>query len=152
MDGNTVEDLLYHIPMGDIDKIEIITDPGILSMFGSQGGNGVIAIYSKKGGDREYEINRYVKGRTGFRVKGFRKPAQFYTPKYTMADRNRPEPDYRPTLHWDPDLILTGNKISIDFFTADELADYVVVAEGVNKMGKLFSGVTRFSVTSRFDH
>ena len=151
IDGTTVEDILYHIPMGDIDKIEIITDPGILSMFGSQGGNGVIAIYSKKGGDRDYEINRYVKGRTGFRVKGFRKPAQFYTPKYTISDRNRPEPDYRPTLHWDPDLIISGKKMSIGFFTSDELADYVVVAEGVNKSGKLFSGITHFSVTSRFD-
>ena len=150
LDANMANDVLQRMPISEIDKIEIITDAANLAAFGSSGGNGVIAIYTRKG-DGTYEVNKYVKGRTALQIKGFRKPAQFYSPRYTPANRENPAPDYRPTLLWEPELTFEGNKAHIEFYTSDELADYIIIVEGVGKSGKMYSGSSRFSVTRYFN-
>jgi hypothetical protein len=150
LDANMAEDVLQRMPISEIDKIEIITDAANLAAFGSGGGNGVIAVYTRKG-DGTYEVNKYVKGRTALQIRGFRKPAQFYSPKYTPANRENPAPDYRPTLLWEPELTFEDNKAHIEFYTSDELADYVVVVEGVGKSGKLYSGIMGFKVNGYFN-
>lgn len=150
LDANMADDVLIRMPISEIDKIEIITDAANLAAFGSGGGNGVIAVYTRKG-DGTYEVNKYVKGRTALQIKGFRKPAQFYSPKYTPASRENPAPDYRPTLLWEPELTFENNKAHIEFYTSDELADYIVVVEGVGKSGRMYSAIGGFWVTSYFN-
>ena len=150
LDANMANDVLQRMPISEIDKIEIITDAANLAAFGSSGGNGVIAIYTRKG-DGTYEVNKYVKGRTALQIKGFRKPAQFYSPKYTPASRENPAPDYRPTLLWEPELTFENNKARIEFYTSDELADYIVAVEGVGKSGRMYSAYRNFRVISYFN-
>lgn len=150
LDANMAADVLQRMPISEIDKIEIISDPANLAAFGSGGGDGVIAVYTRKG-DGTYEVNKFVKGRTALQIKGFRKPAQFYSPAYTPSSRENPAPDFRPTLFWEPDLTFENNKAYIEFYTSDELADYIIIVEGVGKSGKMYSGTSRFSVTRYFN-
>jgi hypothetical protein len=145
-----IDDILQHTSMNEIDKIEILSSSINMATYGSEGGNGIIAIYTKIG-DGRYEINKYVKGRTALQIKGYRKPAQFYSPKYTPASRENPAPDYRPTLLWEPELTFESNKAHIEFYTSDELADYIVVVEGVGKSGRMYSAIGGFRVTSYFN-
>lgn len=66
--------------------------------------------------------------------------------KLYLHNINNPKPDYRPTLFWEPDLKFEHGKSNIDFYTSDELADYVVFVEGISKAGKICYGTTSFKV------
>ncbi len=48
-------------PMSVIDKVEVLKSAGETAIFGMRGANGVIAILTKKGMDREY-VNSYTIG------------------------------------------------------------------------------------------
>jgi TonB-dependent SusC/RagA subfamily outer membrane receptor len=154
LDGMEVDDLMFnalviHIPMNDIDKIEVLKGGANLALFGSKGANGVIAVYTKKG-DVNVEMKRYIKGRITQRIRGFRKPSQFYSPKYTNENINNSKPDYRPTLYWEPALLMTENQAAFSFYTSDELSEYSVIVEGISKNGKICSLRSDFSVTAKY--
>ncbi len=144
-----VEDMIFRISMQDVDKIEILKSGANMAIFGSAGGNGVIAVYTRKG-DVSKEINRYTKGQTVTTVRGYRTPAFFYSPKYTPENIDNAKPDYRPTLFWEPDIRTTNGKASIGFFTSDELAEYYLVVEGISRKGKIYFAAEEFSVTLPF--
>ena len=138
VDGlNTEWDDIRNIPIGDIDKIEILKSGFSQAAFGSQGGDGVISILTKMGkGDWEYEFKRIIQGRITPRVRGFQQPQSFYSPKYTIENINNPKPDYRPTLLWNPDVTVENGTAKIEFYTSDNLAHYRVIVEGISKNGK----------------
>ena len=50
LDGleETWENIKY-IPLGDVDKIEILKNSALLAVYGSRGGNGVISVLTKMG-------------------------------------------------------------------------------------------------------
>jgi hypothetical protein len=143
-----VNDLILHTHISDIDKIEVLKSGGTMAFLGSKGADGVIAIYTKKG-DVSAEIKRYVKGRIILRVRGFRKPAQFYSPMYTLENIDNPKADYRPTIFWEPALQMAGDKATFSFYTSDEQTEYSVVVEGISKKGKICSIRSDFSVTGK---
>jgi hypothetical protein len=139
---------IRNLRMNEIDKVEILKSAGNLALFGSKGGNGVIAIYRKTMESVAYADN-YVNGRIETSIRGFHKAQKFYSPNYTLININNPQPDYRPTLFWDPELNFENGKANIDFFTSDELAEYVVFVEGISKNGKICFGTTSFSVDKK---
>jgi hypothetical protein len=147
VESEMVGDLIFHAHMSDIDKIEIIKSGSGMAAFGSQGADGVIAVYTKKG-DISREYNRYVKGRIIITVNGFKPPAQFYSPRYTPETIRDPRPDYRPTLYWEPEISLKNGKADIEFYTSDELAYYTVILEGISRKGKICHATATFRVTS----
>lgn len=107
--------------------------------------NGLIAIYSKDPNKVPIDYTN-VRGRVRPQLRGYHKPVQFYFPTYTPDNIDSPQPDYRPTLFWNPELSFKDGKASIEFFTSDESAHYVVYVEGVTKNGKICYGTTEFSV------
>jgi hypothetical protein len=134
-----------NLRMNEIDKVEILKNAGNLVFFGSKGGNGVIAIYRKTMSEIPYS-DTYANGRLESSIRGFHKAPKFYAPEYELDNINNPQPDYRPTLLWNPELSFTDGKTSIDFYTSDELARYVVFVEGITKNGKICYGTTDFWV------
>jgi TonB-dependent SusC/RagA subfamily outer membrane receptor len=140
------ETMVYTLHMQEIDKIEILKSGATTSYYGSRGGNGVIAIYTKHG-DNKAVINQYIKGRIILRLNGFQKPNRFYSPKYTPENINSKEPDLRSTLFWSPNVTVKDGKAEVGFFSGDNLANYLVVVEGISKNGTIISGAKRFSVT-----
>ena len=145
--GNDIREI-RNIHMSEIDKVEILKSGVNMATFGSKGGNGVIAIY-RKTTDPNHPTDRYIKGRISQRIKGFYHEQKFYSPKYTLENIHDMEPDLRPTLYWNPDLIFVNGKSDIDFFTSDEIAQYVVTVEGISKNGKICFGTTSFTVNKK---
>ena len=129
------------IRMKDIETVDIWTDP-------HRKLPGIFAIYRKP----DYlvpQYDGYVKGRIIPNVRGFHSPAVFYSPRYTLENMNSPKPDFRPTLYWNPDVSFVNGKASLDFFTSDDLSDYVVYMEGITKSGKICYGTTSFKVDKK---
>jgi hypothetical protein len=145
--GNVMKEIRA-LRMNEIDKIEILKSGGNLAAFGSKGADGVIAIY-RTTGDYTENKDHYVWGRITERVNGYQRVGKFYSPKYTIENINSPEPDFRPTLYWNPAVSLVNGRTNLEFFTSDELATYDVFIEGITKNGKICFGTTSFSVDKK---
>jgi hypothetical protein len=143
---------MYNIPMGDIDKIEILKSGYGMAVYGSRGGDGVIAVLTKMGkGEWENNWERTVHGRVTPTVTGFQEPRDFYSPKYALENIDDARPDNRPTLFWNPNVAVENGEAKIEFFTADNLARYHIFVEGISKTGKicLATGLLTVSVPRR---
>ena len=136
------------IPMGDIDKIEILKSAYGTSVYGSRGADGIIAILTKMGkGEWENNWVRTVHGRITPTVVGFQQAREFYSPKYSMENINDAKPDKRPTLLWNPDVVMENGQANIEFYTADDLARYHVFIEGISQRGKICLGTSLITVS-----
>jgi len=143
-------DRIREISMGDVDKIEILKTGFSTSAFGSRGGEGVIAVLTKMGkGEWENTWERVVHGRITPRFRGFKQAREFYSPKYTYENINSERPDFRPTLFWNPDLLIKDREAKVEFFTSDHLARYKIIVEGISKRGKICFGTGLLNVTVR---
>jgi len=134
--------------MQDIDKVEILKGTSA-AIFGSRGGNGVIAIYTRKGVDPEIRKAELV-GAITQRVAGFSTSREFYSPQYTPENVDSPEPDHRTTLYWNPNISTENGKAELSFFTADDLAYYRIIVEGITDDGNICLGSSGFVVDKRF--
>jgi hypothetical protein len=139
---------IKYLPLGDVDKIEILKNSALLAVYGSRGGNGVIAILTKMGrGDLHDEFVRFVPGRITPRVKGFLQPRRFYSPQYALNNINDPKPDFRPTLYWNPNVYMGSGEAKIEFYSSDKLARYNIIVEGVSKTGKIIHSMAILTVS-----
>ncbi len=137
-----------NIPMGDIDKIEILKSGYGMSVYGSRGGDGVISVLTKMGrGEWENSWERIIHGRLTTSFRGFHQPREFYSPRYTAENINDPKPDYRPVLLWNPEVQFENGRAIIELFTADNLARYHIFAEGISKKGKICNAATLLTVS-----
>ena len=143
---------IVEIPMGDIDKIEILKTGYATTAFGSKGGDGVISILTKVGkGEWEGTWERNVRGRIIPVVRGYQQPRKFYSPKYPegkLDELSSRQPDYRPTLYWNPDVKLEDGRARVEFYTSDELARYRIFVEGISKNGKICMGTGVLNVST----
>ncbi|HET6559721.1 MAG TPA: hypothetical protein VFG54_20515, partial [Prolixibacteraceae bacterium] len=136
------------IRMQDIVQIDILdpgfrkTRPGTLGVVDE---TGLIAAYRKD--PHKVPVDYFnKKGRIRPEIRGFHKPVRFYSPTYNSISISDPRPDYRPTLLWDPNLTFDQGKATINFFTSDQLASYLVFVEGITKDGKICYATTSFTV------
>ena len=153
LDGIGIDEYeLRTIRMKEIDLIDYVR-PGFQRGF-SKGLVGVIestcfiAIYQKTPFKPVIDYS-FSKGRLRPELKGYHRPTAFYSPKYSPENIASPRPDFRPTLYWNPNLKFEDGKMNIEFFTSDELANYIVVVEGISKNGKISFGTTSFSVSQK---
>jgi len=115
--------------MDDIAKIEIINPAWRRFPFEINGGKGgVISILTKTGfGKFNDEFKRIIHGRITPRVRGFRQAREFYSPAYPLAEQDFiNKPDQRPTLYWNPFVMLENSKADIEFFTSDMAGRYMI--------------------------
>lgn len=140
------------IRMNEISTIDIV-NPGFRTGFspgtlGVVNQRGLIAIYKKAVPDI-MQSDIYVKGRIMPKLKGYTLSGKFYSPEYTLENLKSPAADIRSTLYWNPDVQFVNGRATIDFFTADVMADYVVYLEGITKNGKICFGTTSFTVNKK---
>ena len=123
------------LPMSDIAYVKVMRPP----FFGSSGGggNGAIAIYTKKGGDATGGAD--FKGLSQVTITGYTPVREFYSPNYAQDNPLNELTDLRTTLFWSPYIFLgkEKKKISLNFYNNDISKSYRVVIEGVNDEGKL---------------
>ncbi len=123
------------LPMSDIAYVKVMRPP----FFGSAGGggNGAIAVYTKKGGDMSGGAD--FKGLNMVTLTGYTPVREFYSPNYAQDNPLNELADIRTTLFWSPYIFLgrEKKKISLNFYNNDISKSYRVVIEGVNDAGKL---------------
>jgi hypothetical protein len=126
--------LVASTPVSDIAYIKVLR-PG--SSVVSGGGGGVIAIYTRKGGDAQPDPN--TKGLSFVQMTGYSPVKQFYSPDYaTFSERDQLD-DVRSTLYWNPSIILDKDRrrLRLQFYNNDITKQFRLVLEGINAEGKV---------------
>jgi TonB-dependent SusC/RagA subfamily outer membrane receptor len=137
IDGLPLEDLdgnaLLNLSPLDVARIEILKGAST-SMYGVRGGNGVIAIYTRKGASKDPQTATI--GMKSMKLPGFQYPRDFYSPVYDVKKDEPARPDQRATLYWAPLLYTDENgKVSVSFFNSDSATKMQVIIEGVSSSG-----------------
>jgi len=156
--GNTPMLLLDNIPTEGFDYDMLTVDdiqdafvtPGTTMgvIFGSRGVNGAIVINTRKGFVQKNTISSNIKIVKAF---GYQQPVQFYSPVYsTEQEKNSSKPDYRTTIHWNPNVqVGADGTANLSFYAADIPSKYVVLLEGVSQYGHLiYQSEKEISITS----
>jgi len=145
LDGYPVEiDFLYYFPSSEIAFIDLL-NTNRAAIYGSDGANGVIALYTRQEPTVPEEEERM--GMINFIYAGYYRAREFYTPDYEVPEEKHIKPDFRRTLYWNPSLTTDdlGN-IEFSFFTSDETGDYRAEIEGMTYSGIPFTRTYHFSV------
>jgi hypothetical protein len=128
---------LQSTSVSDIAMVKVFR-PGSGVGFGG-GSGGVIAVYTKKGGD-EKRSDANFKGLDRVQFIGYSAPKEFYMPDYDVQNASQNElEDIRSTLYWKP-FVLTdkdNKRVNIQFYNNDISRKIRVVLEGINEEGKL---------------
>ena len=80
--------------------------------------------------------------------RSYQEPVEFYSPKYeTLEARQAVIPDYRTTIFWKPDIVVSDSEeASFEFYTSDYKTTYSVVIEGITNDGKIIRQVEKIRV------
>ena len=136
---------LEKVNINDVETIDIFIG-GKAAIFGAGSSGGAISITTKK---PNLNIDRTEGTNTTFIAPlGYQKPVEFYAPKYDTPEmRLFSIPDYRTTIFWKPDLIVSDyGKASFEFYTADFPTTYSVVIEGLSEEGDIIRHIETIEV------
>ena len=136
VDGTTA-DIAYAeaLPMPLVDYVDIIKGPQA-SIYGEQGVNGVIAIYTKQGIDGLLQETDESLGTYRPLLPGISIARTFYSPNYMLSNTQQDLPDLRSTLVWEPNIQTTADgSYQLQFHTGDVPGKYRIVVEGVSVEG-----------------
>ncbi len=142
LDGMPVDaDAFSSITPCDVDNIDILKGAEA-AIFGSRASNGVIAILTKRGGNNYDYSKDPVSGVTIQKRMGYNVAREFYAPKYDVSLADHVRPDFRSTLHWQPNVRTDASgKATITYWNTDAKATMKIIAEGVSAQG--FVGVAK---------
>lgn len=132
----TTKDAMYNLPVNDVESIDVLKGASA-AIYGSRGGGGVIAVYTKRG-NSDYDWSKEeAEGIAIQKIPGYNIEKEFYSPRY---DVNRPEhnrPDYRSTIFWAP-MVRTdkAGKAKVSFYNTDAKTTVTVRAEGLTWSGQ----------------
>ena len=131
VDANT----LAQISPRDVESVEIFKDPARTAIFGSQGGNGVIAVYTKSGASTVYSS---VGGTLVTKYSGYSTPRVFYSPNYEENSSANSMPDQRATLYWNPQIATDREgKASLSYYNSETATRHLLILEGIDQRGRL---------------
>jgi hypothetical protein len=133
-------DNILDIPPSRIAQIDILKPGPKTAIFGHNGSQGIIAIYTKRADTHRSTATPlslpHIK--TLFPI-GYQQPVEFYAPKYeTQAQRNNYKPDLRTTIHWQPVVHINEyGAASFEFYGADEDTSFTVTIQGLANDGTI---------------
>jgi TonB-dependent SusC/RagA subfamily outer membrane receptor len=137
LDGITVDmSAIINMNVHDVASIDILKG-GSAAIYGSRGGNGVIAIFTKRGSDNYDYSQEIVPGVFVSKIAGFDLPREFYAPKYQVVRQEDARPDYRSTVFWAP-MLKTGpdGKVRFEYYNSDAPTRINVAAEVMSLTGE----------------
>lgn len=109
-------------------------DPAKTAIFGAQGANGVIAVYTKTGAGVSVSVGGTLVTRYG----GYSVPREFYQPKYDTKNIATAATDKRATIYWNPLVKTDANgAVSLDYFNTDVAKRQLLILEGMDAEGRL---------------
>jgi hypothetical protein len=133
---------LNEINISDVETIEVLK---FASIYGIDGGNGVLVITTKRGAGTDAADIASI-GVLPIKVTGYSIAREFYSPKYESTTTNS-RPDLRSTIYWNPELATDkdGNA-SFNYYNADGHGSYRIVIEGIDENGNIGRQVYRYKV------
>jgi TonB-dependent SusC/RagA subfamily outer membrane receptor len=143
--GTESIDEISYLNTNDVEEISVFKGASA-SIFGSRGGNGVIAITLKSGIDMNSKKPQPASLAHVIPL-GYQKPVEFYEPKYEVDSvRRSVVPDLRTTIYWNPALKSDSTgMVHVQFYTADKANNYSMVLEGITDEGEIcrYSSIIR---------
>jgi TonB-dependent SusC/RagA subfamily outer membrane receptor len=138
---------LERVAISAIESIDVFSGSAAI-IFGMRGANGAISITTKKGQNTPYTEKS---NHTVYSPIGYQKPVEFYAPKYETLDAKQSSiPDYRTTIFWKPDVVITDDgEAGFEFYTSDFPTTYSVVIEGLTNDGKIVRQVETIVVSGQ---
>jgi TonB-dependent SusC/RagA subfamily outer membrane receptor len=126
---------LAQISPRDVESVEVFKDPASTALFGAQGGNGVIAVYTKAGTSVSYNS---VGGTLVTKYSGYSTARTFYSPKYEENSAANTKPDQRATLYWNPQITTDqAGKASLSYYNSETATRHLLILEGIDQRGRL---------------
>ncbi|KXH85311.1 TonB-dependent receptor plug domain-containing protein [Chryseobacterium kwangjuense] len=124
-------DYISTLPVADIAMVKVIK--GYFAA-GFGGGNGAIAIYTRRGGITG-SVNNSARPSMlkQISLKGYQKEAPFISPDYSSEDFKNTPQDVRPVLYWNPYLEFRQEPAKVQFYNNDEAKNYRIIILGYDK-------------------
>jgi len=136
---------IHNIRVSDISFIDVLKGADA-SIYGGRASGGVVAVYTITGEDIEQKPEE-PSGVTNVTIPGFYKTREFFKPNYAIAKPADKKPDYRRTLHWEPDISLKEDSAyKLDFYTGDLNDTYMIRIEGMTYDGRAVSALYDLNV------
>ncbi len=139
---------VYHPSM--IKRVEIFRF-GSAAIYGANGANGIIAIYTNNGTEKTKRKEGYDKSLFQLEtIHGFTVPKTFASPSYKGLERQKASADYRSTIYWDSGLATDNEtgEVSLSFYAADIETRYRVIVEGVTSGGHPIHAVAYIEISN----
>ena len=131
----------------EVESIDVFKSVAASNIYGVKGAYGVISITTRRtpSEDIPRDVKANIKVTTPL---GYQRPVEYYAPRYdTPQSKESSIPDYRTTIFWKPDIVVSdGKETSFDFFTADFPTTYSVVIEGITADGRMIRQVEKIRV------
>ncbi|MEP1034100.1 TonB-dependent receptor plug domain-containing protein [Ekhidna sp.] len=135
LDGiNISVEAVNSITPSSISHIDVLNRADA-AIYGSQGANGVVAIYTKSGfgladtGPKDMGILNHSHP-------GYSKVREFFSPNYAKPIDEHAKPDFRTTLYWNPTIITGGGKAApVSFYSSDQTGTFDIIVQGITVDG-----------------
>lgn len=124
---------LMQVNPRDVEAIDVFKDPIRTSIFGAQGANGAIAVYTKSGLGKE---GLFRNSGANHEVIGYSVAREFYQPAYNTLSIETATSDRRKTIYWNPHLSLDSST-TIQFYNSDIAKKYLLIIEGMDSSGRM---------------
>ena len=132
--------IVNSIPVTDVESVEILKGPSA-AIYGSRGGNGVIAIFTKRGNPNyDPATDPYAAAPIGmatYALPRYYPTREFYQPPYQQSGAQLPPDDTRSaTLFWAPQVVTDANgQATVTFYASDIGGEYRLSLEGLSTSG-----------------
>lgn len=127
-------DMIQSLPIQEIDFVDIVKGANT-AIYGVRGGNGVIAVYTLDGTEKESDGPNDKNG-----------TVSFYHPGYYQARTFNPNANNSSTLYWNPDLKVNPSENTKITFNTTKSGTYKVLLEGITSDGTPLKSEAYFEV------
>ena len=137
---------LEMVNVNDVESIDVFKGASA-AMFGVRGAGGAISITTRRGGDGISNGNEGL-NYIIYTPLGYQEPVEFYSPVYeTLESRYLNIPDYRTTIFWKPDVVVSEEgEATLEFYASDFPTTYSVVIEGLTTDGQIVRQVEKIHI------
>ncbi len=140
---------LDFLTVNSIETIEVLKNANA-SIYGMEGGNGVLVITTKKGGGLNAKDIASV-GVLPITPGGFYKAREFYAPKFEHIDTNDKHKDLRATIYWNPIIKTDKNGYAnFQYYNTDAPGNYKLIIEGIDENGNIGRQILRYKVNNAY--
>ena len=142
----TTKDALYGISVNDVDYIDVLKGASA-AIYGSQGGGGVIGVFTKRGNSNYDWTKEEAEGTRVEKIAGYNIEREFYVPRYEVSNPDNVRPDFRSTVFWAP-MVRTDKegKAKVSYFNTDAKTTISVHAQGLTWTGQAGSAMLSYKV------